>query len=260
MIKRMSIAAICFCGIMVAGSVLCGQDSDNGKHVIVGARALSEAEHAVQQETRVKLPLTDDQRDPLFAEVKVAASEETAAAAELQLSHGADCERVTQHDMFYTSHPGALQKLHSLGITGETIEFADGSVWIVNARDAYKTANWLLSDLIVVTPNRSWFSSYNFRLTNQDTGVSVQANLSLGPIYNSSCTHWIIAIDYYNHIIYLEDGSTWSMSYCDDSTIKKWVINDTVIIGINDGWQSYSKPNILINVNMLNYARGIVLN
>ena len=96
-----------------------------------------------------------------------------------------------------------------------------------------------------------------FRLTNQNTGESVAANLYLGPIYNGPYTHWITAIDYYNNTVFLEDGSMWSMSSFDDGVVNKWFENHTVIIGVNDGWFSSSRPNILINVNNSNYAAGV---
>jgi hypothetical protein len=256
MIKKMhALKALYFCGFVLSVSMLCGQDQDNDidKHVPVGTRAMSESEHIAQQELRSKLSnLSVKEQSQLIEEDKEAAKEVSQAEE--------SDEPVTQHDLFYTSHPGAFHRVYNIGMFGDSIEFEDGSVWSVYYRDAHKTLNWLPSDLIIVTPNRSWFSSYGFRLTNQDTGISVEANLTLGPIYNAPFTHWIVGIDYYNNSIYLEDGTIWHMSYFDESTTKKWVVNDTVIIGINDGWLSYSNPNILINVNMLNYASGIVAN
>lgn len=252
MIKKISsMVLLCFCGAMLISSMLCGHD-DADDRVPVGIRALSVAEHAAQQEIRAKLSSLNIQEDGQPAEETIATANKESGID--------DSERVTQHDMFYTSHPGAFHRPYSIGIFGDTVEFDDGSVWSVPSRDAYKTLNWLPCDLIVVTPNRSWFSNYGFRLTNQNTGVSVEVDLTLGPIYNAPFTHWITGIDYYNNVVYIEDGSRWNMSYFDGNIVGKWVVNDTVIIGINDGWLSSSKPNILINVNMLNYATGVVAN
>lgn len=245
MIKRISTVML-LCGAMLTASVLCGQENEPAERVPVGTRPLTEMEHAAQQESRIKLP-TAELNDQLGQEVKVAAGEEAGAEAS---------ERVVQHSMFYTSHPGAFHRPYQIGIYGESIEFDDGSVWTVSPRDSYITLNWLLSDLLVVTPNHSWISSYNYRITNQNTGTSVCVDLTLGPIYNAPYTHWIIGIDYYNNIVYLEDGTVWYMSLYDSCKIKNWIINDTVIIGINDSWLT-TKPNILINVNMLNHASGV---
>ncbi|CCB90400.1 hypothetical protein WCH_CX17680, partial [Waddlia chondrophila 2032/99] len=93
-------------------------------------------------------------------------------------------------------------------------------------------------------------------LVNLNTGAKVKVNLSLGPIYNGIYTHWILAIDYSNREVYLEDGSVWKMSWWDSSIVNQWLPNDTVIIGINDGWFSGSNPNMLINVNMNDHAIG----
>lgn len=249
MLKKMSsLGMLCLCGAVLSTSFLCAQENDVDDRVFVGARTVSIEEHVAQQDDRTKSSL-NMQEDNLPDVVQVAAAEGSE-----------ESERVTQHDMFYTSHAGAFHRAYSVGIYGDPIELEDGSVWSVYSRDAYKTLNWLPSDLIVITPNRSWFSTYGYRLTNQYTGVSVEANLTLGPIYNAPCTHWIVGVDYYTNVVYLEDGTVWNMSYFSESTVRKWVVNDTVIIGINDGWLSSSNPNILINVNMLNHAAGIVAN
>jgi hypothetical protein len=136
------------------------------------------------------------------------------------------------------------------------IELEDGSFWLVSPGDASKSLSWYGSDLLVITVNQSWFSSYKYKITNQSTGQSVSANLNLGPKYNGIYTRWISAIDYYYSVVYLNDGSVWDMSAFDSGIVNKWMPNDTVIIGVNDSFFSSSNPNILINVNMSNYAAG----
>ncbi|MBA3816092.1 MAG: hypothetical protein H0X29_06155 [Parachlamydiaceae bacterium] len=249
---------MCFCGAMLTNSLLCADEVNEDGHVPVGSRALPVEEHVAQNEARTKLYSLDLQVDAQLPEGIKVAAEESDVKGVRKMSKGNNAEEVTQHDMFYTSHPGAFHRPYSIGYSGDTVEFEDGSVWSVKHNDALKTLNWLATDLIVVTPNRSWLSSHDFRLTNQNTGVSVQASLTLGPIYNAPFTHWIVGIDYYNNTVYLEDGTVWKMSYFTENSFRNWVVNDTVIIGINDGWLSYTSPNILINVNMLDYAAGIV--
>jgi hypothetical protein len=97
-------------------------------------------------------------------------------------------------------------------------------------------------------------------LNNQATGTSAKANLYLGPFYNGLFTHWINSIDYSNGVVILEDGSTWVMSSWDKKSWKKWLPNDTVLIGVNDGFLSSFNPNILLNVNVLNHAIGECVN
>lgn len=166
-------------------------------------------------------------------------------------------EQVTNHNLYYTSHPGAFHRVSAVSLMGDTIELEDGSIWSVYSGDSYKTSNWLPGDLVVLTINKRWFSSYDFRMTNQNTGVSVLINLSFGPFYDSPMSHWIVAIDYDYNIVYLEDGSVWNMSYFDYGTVRKWLPDDTVIIGINDEIFSYQKPNFLLNVNTLTSGTGI---
>lgn len=255
MINKFS-SLILMCGLVVVSALSAGHEVDGKGRVPVGARPMALSEHVAQQETRAKL-FALEMEEAGQSEAQVVTQELQGVVGE-ESNLGDGEERVTNHAMFYTSHPGAFHRANFISIFGDSIEFEDGSIWMVYNGDAYKTLNWLPTDLIVVTPNHSWFSAYNFRLTNQNTGASVEANLTLGPIYNGPHTHWIVAIDYYYDVVYLEDGTVWNMSYMDDSIVRKWLVNDTVIIGINDGWFSSSKPNILINVNMLNYATGIV--
>ena len=108
-----------------------------------------------------------------------------------------------QSSVYYTTHPGAFYYPVVVSLLGDSVQLHDGSIWSIANGDSYKTLNWLTSDIIVITPNQEWFSSYMFRMTNQDTGVSVKCNMMLGPIYNGLYTHWIYAIDYVNKEILL---------------------------------------------------------
>lgn len=137
------------------------------------------------------------------------------------------------------------------------IELEDGSIWSVHSKDCGKMLEWKENEPVVIMPNKDWFSSYGFRIQNANTSVSVQVNLLLGPIYHGVFTHWIIDIDYINRMLVLEDGSVWQMGCCEDKIVKEWSANDTILIGNNNSLvSSYFNPNILININMLNYSIG----
>jgi hypothetical protein len=157
---------------------------------------------------------------------------------------------------YYTTHTGALHQPMALWDFGSTVELEDGSLWSISSSDSYKTLNWLTTDIVIVTPNHEWFSIYNYCLVNQNTGVTVRANLSkyLDPYFHTSYNYRIIAIDDILQQVWLSDGSVWSIVFGDYST--RWQLNDTVIIGINDGWLSSSRPNILINANILHHVRA----
>ena len=158
-------------------------------------------------------------------------------SAALQKMHGPQAAS----GIHFTSHAGAFHNPLVISFLGDSMELEDGSVWSISSKDSYKTLNWLTSDLLVITPNHDWFTSYRFRITNQSTGVSVRCNLSLLPVYNGLYTHWITAINYYTQEIALEDGSIWQISGFDSSTFTNGPVNDTIIIGVNDGSQLQRK-------------------
>jgi len=250
--------------LILAGPLFASESSTS--HLPVGTRMMSRAEHVAIQEMRAAQAeqKTDEEGQPIkefqTSEIAQEDGEEVAENNQAALiSKGIDSEKVARA-VYTTSHIGAFHRPTAVTALGDTVEIEDGSIWSVSSSDRYKTLDWLAGDTIIITPNHSWFSSYDFRLINQNTGASVPVVLSLGPVYNGIYTHWITAIDYNANQLCLEDGSVWSISGLDDSVSNKWVINDTVIIGINDGWWSGSRPNILINVNMVNYVRCKCLN
>lgn len=226
------------------------EQSEAQERIEAGTRCMSLKEHVVIQEQRA----AEEKKGQ--AEEKQAQEGEEDKGAKAGFGAAAAMAKAA---LYFTSHNGVYYTPLAVSAFGNSVELSDGSIWSVCGDDCYKTLNWLTSDLIVVTPNQDWFSIYGFRLNNQNTGVSVRVNLTLGPIYNGIYTHWIVAIDSYQHIIYLEDGSVWKMCASDWSTYNKWMVNDTVIFGINDGWLSTTNPNILLNVNTLNYSRGICI-
>jgi hypothetical protein len=168
-------------------------------------------------------------------------------------------EELLPKKTFFTSHQGAFHRAIGVTFFGDQVTLEDGSVWTVSSWDRWKTLNWLTSDIILVMQNKWLFSNYKFMLVNQNTGNEVEVNMTLGPIYSGVFTHWIVAIDYFNCQVILEDGSVWNMDLFDSLMINKWMVNDTVIIGVNEE-RCLVHPNILINVNVLNYASGICIN
>lgn len=138
---------------------------------------------------------------------------------------------------------------------GDCIEFEDGSNWKISPSDAYKVISWRKDDPVIVTPNHTWFSHYNYSITNQTNGASVEANLFLAPISFGPYTHWIVALDKFSDHLFLEDGSSWKIAFEDRQFFDEYAINDFIIIGHNDTWFT-SHNYILINVNMNNHIRA----
>lgn len=232
-----------------------GTDTEK-KRIPVGSRMLSKAEHAAIQEKRASeaqesgLDAGDQgQRETVKAILDSKESRLSAAVNGVTLP-------AIQAGSFVSTHPAAFHRPLSVSLSGDSIELEDGSIWAVAGGDAYKTLNWLTSDLLVITPNPKWFLIYDYCITNVNTGVTVNVSLVLGPLYDALYRHWIVSIDFYKNIIWLEDGTLWEMASGDSSAMKNWLAGDTVIIGHNEGWFSSYNPNILINVNVANYARG----
>lgn len=236
-----------------------GEQKDE-KHIPVGNREMSHIEKVKIQERRACLFQKLEQGQDISKEenLQLSPSEQQEVAGEdaQNLEDSKLTTKAFNATTYYTTHEGAFHRPIGVSLLGDAVELEDGSIWGVCSSDRYQTLDWLTGDTLIILPNHDWFSVYNFRLINCNTGANVRVNLSLGPIYNGIFTHWILAIDYVHGEICLEDGSVWKMSSFDSAVVNKWLPNDTLIIGINDGWFSGSNPNILINVNMNNYAMG----
>lgn len=259
--NRISLVTLRYvCGaLFLLGSMQVCADEVAQDHVPVGTRMLSKAEHASLQELRAKEAQESGETPAKKVDVSqkdvakgILESKASRMAASINGVNIAPAKAAT----YVTTHPGALHNPLSVSLSGDTVELGDGSMWSISSSDCYKTLNWLTTDILFITPNHDWFSVYDYCITNQNTGVTCRTNLRLGPVYDALFRHWIIAIDYSDYRIWLEDGSEWELALGDFSAFQKFLIGDTVIIGINDGWFSSYNPNILINVNMANYVRG----
>lgn len=201
--------------------------------------------------------------DPMSEEEKKLVKEERYhehPKAAIAADASEDEEKITNGMIYFTSHPGAFHNPLIVFNGGELVEIEDGSRWYVAPEDRYKTLNWYTSDAVVITPNYSWFSLYDYQMINQNTGATIRVNLNIGPFHNGIFTHWVIGFDDILGLVYLEDGSVWNVSPYDDNITKLWLHEDRVIIGVNTGWDSDIRPNILINVRKLNYIRANCLN
>lgn len=164
-------------------------------------------------------------------------------------------DELVRKSTYFTTHEGSQHKPIAVAPLGDIVKLEDSSCWAVQFSDRYKTLDWMTGDSIIITPNHRWFSSYYFKLINEKTGVSVLTNLATPPGYSDRATHWITVLDISDRIIALEDGSVWEISIWDRGILQKWLTNDTIMIGIEDGW-FYPNPNILINASMkeINYV------
>ncbi len=144
--------------------------------------------------------------------------------------------------------PG-MHCLTAVSAFGDSVEIEDGSVWKISPHDAPKVSSWGSQDPIITTQNHRWFSKYQYKLINQSTGSTLEANLYLGPIKDGSYTRYVIAVDSSRHELILNDQTRWRISSYDLLSFQEWMLHDAVIIGHNSGWDSECQ-GLLINVNM----------
>jgi len=135
----------------------------------------------------------------------------------------------------------------TVGSGGNTISTHDETVWLISSRDARKASRWVAETPITITPNLSWFSSYDYRLVNQITRGSVEANLSQGPLMKYAL--FIRRIDPYYGYIELEDNSQWKVDT--GSRLYTWKIGQAILLGENTSW--FGRDYILVNINENNY-------
>lgn len=152
-------------------------------------------------------------------------------------------------------YPSSVHWLVAVSALGDSVELEDGSVWKISLYDGYKALNWRSNDPLMITQNTRWFSKYDYRIVNQNTGTSLEASLFLGPIENGEYTRYVIGIDLNREELLLSDNTHWEISVLDDAVFHDWAIGDAVILGYNSGWNS-SCESILINVNMNNFLRA----
>lgn len=146
-------------------------------------------------------------------------------------------------------YPAGVHYIDRFSALGNTVDMEDGAVWKISRYDAPKVLTWSGDHPIMITQNHRWFSQYNYRIINQATGESLEANLYLGPFHNGPYTRYIVSIDLYHGCAILNDGTHWKVSPYDAYLFDQWRLHDTVIIGYNSGYDS-SYQGLLINVNM----------
>ena len=92
-----------------------------------------------------------------------------------------------EHPKFTLTHYTVPINCHWLtNVSDENylLELEDGSCWAVSPSDAYILRRWRKEDFLVITPNYSWLSTYNYSITNRNTNSSVKANLHVGLLHS----------------------------------------------------------------------------
>jgi hypothetical protein len=153
--------------------------------------------------------------------------------------------------------PSSAHVISQISALGDEVQFEDGSVWKVSPYDCAQAFQWRdhLTPVSVMQ-NTSWFSSYNFRIINKETGNSIVTNLFQGPWKGGEKSHYVIEYDMNNGTVKLssqEEVTHWEIHPSDLHKFKDWNFNDSipVIIGQNADYDAVWSPNwegLLINV------------
>lgn len=148
----------------------------------------------------------------------------------------------------------------SISEDSRSVELEDGSHWTIDPSHTSTLTRWRLGEAISITPNyNSWFSygqpAYEYLITNKNTQTYVKAKMHMGPIQFGKNSNWIVFIDSYSGRVVLQNDMEFQVSPSERCLLKKWEINDHIILGNYSSW--FSKDNrILINVEMNNHVRA----
>lgn len=139
---------------------------------------------------------------------------------------------------------------------GLYVRLEDTSIWRVLDVDHWATQDWLSTDALHLTMNKTWFyTDYRFCLCNLNTRVKVRVKPEVGPKRSWALRRFIYDRNLQTREVILNDGSFFKVSSYDDAQFANWLPDDSVVIGVNDGWLSYKRPNLLINLSTNDFVR-----
>jgi hypothetical protein len=183
-------------------------------------------------------------------------SEEAAGSDDAAIQNAAEqtagCFSCDDSFIYY---PNYGHQVVALCAFGDSVGIEDGSIWQVKPFDTDLVQTWRPDDVVTITQNHSWFTSYQYRIDNKNNGTSIASNLSQGPMIFGEHSLQITNIDHYNGVVVLSDHSQWFISSLDRFLFMEWFLGDYIILGVNSGWDS-SCPYLLINSNMNNHLRA----
>jgi len=158
-------------------------------------------------------------------------------------------------------YEGCYHFVATIGANGFNIDLLDGSTWDVHPRDRYIVSNtsnpWKDGDSILIGTSSHVFNnssekgSYRFEAYNRRTFSRVKIEPTGGP-FASKCR---AISDFGFNRVSLNDGSSWEISTFDAGMTRKWKVTHSIILGINNTWDSSWNPYILYNVDTNQYVR-----
>lgn len=225
-----------------------------GGHVSVRSREMDNNKRQQMQRLRANQDENEDENDKAEAQKALRNASNKLSSSQNEFMFAPRKMTKPQIEKAAYSFPINCHWLTSIADTCRSLELEDGSHWEISPTDAYILRSWRREDSLVITPNYSWLSSYDYYITNKSSNTYVKANLYVGPVAFGAYSHWIVDIDHFGGHVYLENQMIWCINPQDSYLLKDWAVNDHIIYGLNDSWFTPFN-HILINVNMDNHIR-----
>ena len=129
------------------------------------------------------------------------------------------------------------------------------AVFTVREWDNATVRQWSKNTPIRLTCNTWGSYKYEFKIVNDITGATAQANISLAPFVLSPNTRRISKIAA-NGVVILDNGAYFQVadagviSGWQDSTMTPGYSGDMIIVGDNDGFMTWGWNSVLFNLNV----------
>ncbi|MCH9621403.1 MAG: hypothetical protein S4CHLAM20_08230 [Chlamydiia bacterium] len=146
--------------------------------------------------------------------------------------------------------------------TFSNIYLDDGSVWCAQgylSKD--EVLNWYVNDPIVIYPSEGGIHSEGYYLFNERSQTKAYVDISCSSRAGDLTYLSLIAIDYGNNIITVQDGYGQQMNFEVGSEhvykLSSWNKNDCIILGWNKDIYTRNElyfPYILINTNAVDHV------
>jgi len=204
-----------------------------------------------------------DSKCPSCATRRSSDEEKAAIRAERQ-TEAKNCKKAARQGLLpkcfsYRETGYKSSSMHSINdvfIKDKSLDIENGASFTIRDWDASTITTWMKGAPVRITPNHSWTNSYEYCLTNQVTGTSVQATLTRGPYELSPYNRRVAQLNTTTGELVLDNGEYYVIgdSGTERDIFCKWQDKDLIIIGDNDSWFSFGYKNILINIATDNWV------
>jgi hypothetical protein len=135
------------------------------------------------------------------------------------------------------------------------IRIEDGSIWEIAPTDRSKISQFFDVPLSFRT-DESWLSQEVIcSFMNKNSGQKIVATLILPPDSYAQQSHWIAYLEPKKAILFLDNGSIFSLYNNDREYFKNWRVDDFIIAGDYYSWLSQTK-HILFNYRTKEFIFG----